>query len=57
MVSQVAPGLEIERCNFFRVPVDSEGWYVEREAVRYTQGSHHVLLFSTDYTEIPTMTR
>ena len=39
---------------FYRVP--AEGLYVNREEIRYTPGSHHVLVFKTPYTEVPTTT-
>ena len=39
---------------FYRVP--AEGLYVNRQEVRYTPGSHHVLVFKTPYTEFPTTT-
>jgi hypothetical protein len=55
MTSTLDPQLETERCMFWRVP--DEGLFVNREEVRYTPGSHHVLLFKTPYTELPTMTR
>jgi hypothetical protein len=54
MTSTLDPQLETERCMFWRVP--DEGLYVNREEVRYTPGSHHVLLFKTPYTALPTMT-
>jgi hypothetical protein len=53
MVSTLDKGIETERCKFFQVP--PEGWYVNREDIRYTPGSHHVLLFKTAYTSIPTV--
>jgi hypothetical protein len=53
MVSALGNGVETERCKFFQVP--PEGWYVNRQDVRYTPGSHHVLLFTTQYTSIPTV--
>lgn len=52
MVSTMAPAFETERCQMFRVP--PEGIAFDRSEVRYTVGSHHVLLFETPYTEIPT---
>lgn len=52
MVTEIGPGVETERCQFFKAP--AEGLYVNREEVRFTQGSHHVLLFKTSYNEIPT---
>jgi hypothetical protein len=53
MVSTLDPGQEIERVQFFQVP--PEGLMVNREEVRYTPGSHHVLIYTTPYTSIPTM--
>jgi hypothetical protein len=55
MVSTIAPGSEIERCKFYQVP--AAGLNVNSAQVRYVAGSHHVLLFRTEYTSIPTMTR
>ncbi len=52
MVSQLAAGTETERCMFYQVP--AEGLYVNREQVKYKPGSHHVLLWTTAYTAIPT---
>jgi hypothetical protein len=54
MMTNLEPGLETERCKFFRVPDD--GLYVQREVTRYTPGSHHVLLYTTNYRELPTHT-
>lgn len=54
MTSTIESGFETERCMFYRVP--AEGLYVNREEVRYTPGSHHVLLFKTPYTDLPTAT-
>jgi hypothetical protein len=53
MVSPLLPGVETERCQFFQVP--AEGWYINKQDIRYTPGSHHVLLFTTTYTTIPTV--
>jgi hypothetical protein len=53
MLSTLDKGVETERCKFFQVP--AEGWYYNRQDVRYTPGSHHVLLFMTSYTSIPTV--
>jgi len=52
MQSLIEAGSETERCRFFRAP--EGGLWVDRQDVHYTPGSHHVLLFSTPYTEIPT---
>ncbi len=54
MTSTIEAHFETERCMFYRVP--DEGLAVNREEVRYTKGSHHVLLFQTPYTDIPTTT-
>jgi hypothetical protein len=54
MKSTIDAGFETERCMFYRVPAD--GLYVNREEVRYTPGSHHVLVFKTSYTDVPTTT-
>src|SRR5512140_3223884 len=53
MVSTLDPGQEIERVQFFQVP--PEGLYVNREEVKYTAGSHHVLIYTTPYKTIPTV--
>ncbi len=55
MVTQLDVGIETERCQFFQVP--PEGMHVKRSVIRYTKGSHHVLLYGTLYTEIPTANR
>jgi hypothetical protein len=52
MVTELAAGIETERCQFFQVP--AEGLHVKRSVIRYSPGSHHVLLYGTPYTEIPT---
>jgi hypothetical protein len=54
MTSTLEAGLETERCMFWRVP--AEGMAVNRQEVVYTPGSHHVLVYTTPYTEIPTTT-
>ena len=54
MTSTLEAGLETERCMFYRVP--DEGLFVNRQEIRYTPGSHHVLVFKTPYTEVPTTT-
>ncbi|WP_437895531.1 hypothetical protein [Sorangium sp. So ce124] len=55
MVSTLQPAQEIERCQLFVAP--AEGLNVNREVVRFSGGSHHVLLYTTPYTSIPTETR
>ncbi|WP_437687026.1 hypothetical protein [Sorangium sp. So ce176] len=54
MVSTIEPAQEIERCQLFVAP--PEGLNVNREEVRFSGGSHHVLLYATPYTEMPTET-
>jgi hypothetical protein len=54
MTSTLEAGLETERCMFWRVP--AEGMAVNRQEIVYTPGSHHVLVFTTPYTEVPTTT-
>ncbi len=53
MKTTIDPGSEVEHCKFFQLEQDL---YVNSQEVRYTSGSHHVLLFRTPYTEIPTET-
>jgi hypothetical protein len=52
MVTELEPGVEAEHCQFVKAP--AEGMYVNHDQARYTQGSHHVLLYETEYDEIPT---
>ncbi len=54
MASTLAPGQEIERCQLFVAP--PEGLHVRADEVKFTSGSHHVLLFRTPYKELPTHT-
>src|SRR5262249_25654767 len=51
MVSHIEAGQEIERCQLFTAPAD--GLFVHKDEVRFTAGSHHVLLYKTPYTSIP----
>ncbi len=53
MVTTVEAGTEVEHCQFVRAP--AEGINVNRDEVKYSGGSHHVLLYNTEYTEIPTV--
>ncbi|MFO0616786.1 MAG: hypothetical protein U0414_29600 [Polyangiaceae bacterium] len=53
MTTTIPAGTEAEHCTFVRAPADADLW-VQRDEVRFTQGSHHVLLYQTPYTEIPT---
>ncbi|AKT44017.1 hypothetical protein [Chondromyces crocatus] len=52
MVTRLDPGVEAEHCQFMKAP--PEGLYVNRDEVRFSAGSHHVLLYETSYDEIPT---
>jgi len=52
MTTKLEPGTEVEHCKFVQAP--AEGMYVNRDEVRFTQGSHHFLLYETPYTTIPT---
>lgn len=45
-------GSESEQCRFVQAP--KEGLFVQRDEVRFAAGSHHFLLFETEYDEIPT---
>jgi hypothetical protein len=53
MKTSLEAGVEAEHCQFVRAPADGKLW-VNRDEVRYGAGSHHFLLYSTPYTEIPT---
>jgi hypothetical protein len=52
MVSHIEAGQEIERCQLFVAP--EGGLFVHKDEVRFTAGSHHVLLYNTPYATIPT---
>ena len=53
MISDLQAGQEIERCQFVVAP--PEGLNVNHDEVRYTPGSHHVLLYLTPYPTVPTV--
>lgn len=55
MVTQIPAGADVERCQFFVAP--PEGITIGRELVKYVAGSHHVLLYTTDYKSVPTKGR
>jgi hypothetical protein len=46
----IAPGTEAEYCQFVTIP---DAW-VTRDEVDFTAGSHHVLVYQTAYSSIPT---
>ena len=50
MTTTIAPGAEVEHCKFVTVP---DAW-VSRDAIDFSQGSHHVLVYQTPYATIPT---
>ena len=52
MTTTLAPSFETERCQMFQVGPD--GLAFDHSEVRYTPGSHHVLLYETAYTSFPT---
>jgi hypothetical protein len=52
MQTDIAPGFEGEWCKLVMGP--EEDFYLNRDEVRFTKGSHHFLLYETSYTEIPT---
>lgn len=52
MVTKIEAGTEVEQCQFFRAP--PEGLNINSDDIRFTDGSHHVLLYLTPYTEVPT---
>ena len=51
MVTELPGGTEAEHCMFVTVP--SEGLVINRDEVRYTEGSHHFLVYETTYDTIP----
>ncbi len=53
MSTKIGAGVEAEHCQLLRVPEGDDLW-VQRDEVRFTQGSHHVLLYETPYTDFPT---
>ena len=52
MVGDIAAGAEVEQCKFVQAP--SNGLWVNRDEVRFDEGSHHFILFETGYDSIPT---
>ncbi len=52
MKTTLEPGAEVEHCMFVNGP--AAGMLINSDLVKYSEGSHHVLLFETTYTEIPT---
>lgn len=54
MKTTISPGVETERCQLFKAP--PEGLVINQQQVRFSTGSHHVLLYTTSYKEMPTKT-
>lgn len=52
ITTTLEPGVEAEHCLFVKGP--GEKMWVARDEARFDTGSHHVLLYETDYDEIPT---
>ncbi|HWU85773.1 MAG TPA: hypothetical protein VN253_00755 [Kofleriaceae bacterium] len=50
MSATIAAGADLEYCRFVTVP---ETW-VTKDTIEFTPGSHHVLVYQTSYTSIPT---
>lgn len=50
MAATIPPGKEVEYCKFVEIP---DAW-VTHDAIEFTAGSHHVLVYQTPYTAIPT---
>jgi hypothetical protein len=50
MTATIPAGAEVEYCQFMAVP---ETW-VTKDAVEFTAGSHHVIVYQTPYASIPT---
>ncbi len=51
MVTSIEAGSEVEHCQFFKAP--AEGMIVNRDEIKFSEGSHHVLLYLTPYEDIP----
>lgn len=52
MTTTLDPGVEREHCMFVKGPAQT--YYINRGETKFTGASHHVLLYETPYTEIPT---
>ena len=52
MTTELPAGTEAEHCKFVVGP--PEGMHINHDEVRFSQGSHHFLLYETEYTSIPT---
>jgi hypothetical protein len=54
MTTTLEAGVEAEHCMFMQV--SEEEMWVTRDEARFDAGSHHVLVYETDYESIPTET-
>jgi hypothetical protein len=50
MTATIEPLTEVEKCKFVELP---DAW-ITHDAIEFTGGSHHVLVYQTRYTAIPT---
>jgi hypothetical protein len=50
MSTTIEPGAEVQHCKFVSVP---DAW-INRDEIDFSTGSHHVLVYQTPYTTIPT---
>lgn len=50
MSTTIDPGAEVQHCKFVTVP---DSW-INRDHIEFSTGSHHVLVYQTPYTTIPT---
>jgi hypothetical protein len=53
MSTTIDAGVEAEHCQLFHAP--PEGLAIQRDEVRFSAGSHHVLVYLTPYQELPTV--
>ncbi len=54
MTDTIEPGVDTERCMFYKV--GAEPLNMVKQLIEYTPGSHHLLIYLTPYTDIPTKT-
>ena len=50
MTATIPAASEVEYCKFVQIPAT----WVTRDQIEFTTGSHHVLVYQTGYTSIPT---
>lgn len=51
METAIGAGQEVEHCQLFRAP--PEGLAIQRDEIRFSSGSHHVLVYLTPYQDFP----